>query len=353
LNTGVRSGNGVVTITYTLPATTSSTVATLSGSSVVGGGGTVSDTLTVTSTSGTTPTNTTGGVDFYACQVSTPAVCPATGTPYDATEILSGTADTATATSSSFTPTGAGTWCFSATYGGDDDNAPSADNVTATDGNECVQIGPASPSIATTPSATSITLGPTPPVLKDTAVVSGGYIPRGTIAFTLHNPGGTLVDTETVNVSGDGSYTTPTGYTLPTTGTDTGTYQWDASYTSANANNNTASENNATGEQVKVVSPCGSLTGYFLAATSATGSFTGLFCVNASGTSTYTQYSVPGGIQTATGTGKVLISGGTTAIAASGTGLALLGVKTTTSSTFTETAPAPMKAGTFTLTGLP
>ena len=31
-------------------------------------------------------------------------------------------------------------------------------------------------------------------------------------------------------VSGNGSYTTPTGYTLPTTGTVTGTYQWDASY---------------------------------------------------------------------------------------------------------------------------
>ena len=66
--------------------------------------------------------------------------------------------------------------------------------------------------------------------LKDTATLSGGYNPTGTITFTLYNPNGTLVDTVTVTVSGDGSYTTPTGYTLPTTGTVTGTYQWDASY---------------------------------------------------------------------------------------------------------------------------
>ena len=466
-NTGVRSGNGVVTITYTLPATTSATTASVTGtgSTVVGGGGTLTDTLTVTGTSGTTPTNTTGGVDFYVCQVSTsstlaPGVCPATGTAFDASEILSGTAtpEMATATSNPFTPTGAGTWCFSATYGGDTLNAPSADNTTVTDDNECVLIGPASPSISTTPSATSITLGPTTPTLKDTAVLSGGYSPMGSITFTLHKPGGTVVDTETVSVNGDGSYTTANGYLLPTTGTVTGTYQWDASYASTDANNTTASENNApgeqvvvssasptisttpsattitlgptpptlkdtavlsggyspmgsitftlhnpggtvvdtetvlvngngsyttangyllpitgtvtgtyqwdasytgdannhttsennaTGEQVKVVSPCGSLTAYFLTATYGAGSFNGVFCVNAAGTGTYSQN---GG---ATVTGKVLTSGGATWISASGTGLALLGEKTTTSSTFTETAPAPMKSGTFTLATLP
>ena len=35
---------------------------------------------------------------------------------------------------------------------------------------------------------------------------------------------------ETVSVTGNGTYTTPTGFTLPTTGTVAGTYQWDASY---------------------------------------------------------------------------------------------------------------------------
>ena len=44
--------------------------------------------------------------------------------------------------------------------------------------------------------------------LKDTAVLSGGYYETGTITFTLYQ-GSTLVDTETVTVTGNGTYTTP------------------------------------------------------------------------------------------------------------------------------------------------
>ena len=64
------------------------------------------------------------------------------------------------------------------------------------------------------------------------------------------------MDTETVSVSGNGTYTTPVG-TLPTRGTVTGTYKWDSSY-SGDTNNNSASENGAAGEQVTVnpASPC-------------------------------------------------------------------------------------------------
>jgi hypothetical protein len=102
LNTGVQSGNGVVTITYTLPATTSTTKVSVTPSgntAVVGNGASLTDFLTVTGMSGgPAPTNSAGGVDFYVCQVSTsttftPGLCPATGTPYDATEILSGVGD--------------------------------------------------------------------------------------------------------------------------------------------------------------------------------------------------------------------------------------------------------------------
>ena len=60
-----------------------------------------------------------------------------------------------------------------------------------------------------------------------------------------------MVDTETAAVSGNGTYTTPSGYTLPTTGTVTGTYQWDASY-SGDGNNNAVSDNNNANEQVTV-----------------------------------------------------------------------------------------------------
>jgi hypothetical protein len=88
---------------------------------------------------------------------------------------------------------------------------------------------------------------------------------------------------------------------------------------------------------------------YDLWASSSAGDFIGLFCLNAAGTGTYTQYSVPIVTQTVTGTGTVAVSGTSTWIAASGKGLGLLGQTTSTFSTFTETAPAPMKTGTFTL----
>ena len=66
--------------------------------------------------------------------------------------------------------------------------------------------------------------------LTDTADLEGGSNPTGTITFTLVAPGGATVDTETVTVSGNGLYTTPTGFMLPTSGTVTGTYQWNATY---------------------------------------------------------------------------------------------------------------------------
>ena len=47
----------------------------------------------------------------------------------------------------------------------------------------------------------------------------------------------TVVDTEVVTVSGNGTYITPVGYTLPTASSVAGTYQWVASY-SGDINNN-------------------------------------------------------------------------------------------------------------------
>jgi hypothetical protein len=85
-----------------------------------------------------------------------------------------------------------------------------------------------------------------------------------------------------------------------------------------------------------------------LFASSATGNFLGLFCLNSSGSGTYSQYGV-GATVVASGTGKVLTSGAATSISASGTGLALLEQKTSSASSFTETAPTPMKTGTFIL----
>ena len=142
-----------------------------------------------------------------------------------------------------------GTYQWNSSYSGDTNNNSASENGAA---GEQVTVNPASPGITTTPSVSTVTLGTTSVTLNDTAVLSGGYHETGSITFTLYL-GSTLVDTESVSVNGNGTYTTPAGYTLPTSGTVTGTYQWNSSY-SGDTNNNSASENNASGEQV-IVSP--------------------------------------------------------------------------------------------------
>ena len=135
------------------------------------------------------------------------------------------------------------TWSFNDDAGGN-----------ANDSNSLITMADAEfgPILTTTPSPNSVTLSnATPTPLTDTATVSGGTSPTGSVTFTLMNPLGAIVDTELVTVTGDGNYTTPTGYTLPTTGTVAGTYQWDASY-SGDSNNTPTSDNNNSNEQVVV-----------------------------------------------------------------------------------------------------
>jgi hypothetical protein len=69
--------------------------------------------------------------------------------------------------------------------------------------------------------------------LTDSANLTGGTNPTGTITFNLLAPDGTPVSgytPETVTVNGPGRYSTPTGYALPATGAVIGTYQWQVSY---------------------------------------------------------------------------------------------------------------------------
>ena len=74
--------------------------------------------------------------------------------------------------------------------------------------------------LTTTPN--SVTLGPTPVTLTDTAQLTDIFFTvTGTLTFTLLGPGGTPVDIEKVTTSGNGTYTTPTGFTLPSSGTST------------------------------------------------------------------------------------------------------------------------------------
>ena len=112
-----------------------------------------------------------------------------------------------------------------------------------------VCVAKATPTIVATPNPTTATLGGSTITLVDAAVLSGGKNPTGTITFTLIF-GAQTVHTETVNVTGNGTYRA-TGYTLPTSGSVAGAYQWNASY-SGDANNSAVSENNNPSEQVAV-----------------------------------------------------------------------------------------------------
>ena len=108
-------------------------------------------------------------------------------------------------------------------------------------GPEDVTVNPGSPAIVTTANPQNVTWNGSPVTLTDRADIESGYNPHGTLTFTLFfNGGSTPVDTETISVFGDGSYSTPSGFTLPTTGALMGTYEWLAAY-SGDSNNDAVS----------------------------------------------------------------------------------------------------------------
>jgi hypothetical protein len=93
--------------------------------------------------------------------------------------------------------------------------------------------GPASPPVTLSSSGSApVTLGG---AIRDTAVLSGGSSPTGTITFSLYSAGDTNCSTALrelrVPVSGSGSYVSP-----PVTPATPGSYQWIARY-SGDANN--------------------------------------------------------------------------------------------------------------------
>ncbi|WP_136607679.1 S-layer homology domain-containing protein [Paenibacillus dokdonensis] len=91
--------------------------------------------------------------------------------------------------------------------------------------------------------SSSTTIGSSPAVLSSSVNLSGGYYPTGTITFNLHAPSGAVVDTETVAVNGNGTYTTPTGFTLTPSGAVTGTYTWYVLYSGDSNNINSTTSN--------------------------------------------------------------------------------------------------------------
>ncbi len=127
----------------------------------------------------------------------------------------------------------AGTYHWTASYPGDDNNNAASSGCAA----EAVTISKASPTIATTPNPSSAIFGA---ALNDTAHVSGGSSPTGNVTFSLFGPAdatcsGTALYTKTVALSGSDAATTDGPATSLA-----GTYHWTATY-NGDANNNTAS----------------------------------------------------------------------------------------------------------------
>ncbi len=143
------------------------------------------------------------------------------------------------------TPTQAGTFASGSLTVRDSTGATATDSFSVTINNK------ATPTLVTKPGATSVTLGKTAPTLTDTATVSGGSNPTGTVTFTLYYDGGASpVYTSPAVALNKGSASA--SYTLPgTTVQVAGTYQWDATY-SGDTNNNSVSDNNDQAELVTV-----------------------------------------------------------------------------------------------------
>ncbi len=200
------------------PTTSTASSATLTDSATLSGG-----------------YNPSGTITFY---LFAPGVTP-NGTDsnnvYSDTVTISGNGTYTTAAGThpgGYVPTAAGTYQWVAVYSGDANN----NGVAGPFGSEPESVSPRQPGHEHH-ARRDVTLGGMVK-LTDSATLSGGYNPAGTITFYLFAPGVTPngsdsnnVYSDTVTVTGDGTYSTstgnnPGGYSP----TSTGTYQWVAVY---------------------------------------------------------------------------------------------------------------------------
>ena len=196
-------------------------------------GGSDTDTATVTGALGITPTGT---VTFYTCgPFTTDTACTMSGTKVGA-GTLTGSGNTATATSPPFTPTATGTYCFLGVYSGDGNYTGGSDGSS----DECFTVSKAMPGVKSAPANTTILLGTSN---SDTATVTGvlGVTPTGTVTFYVCGPftsdtacttSGTDVGTVTLAGSGGTATATSPSYTPMASGTYCflGVYSGDGNY---------------------------------------------------------------------------------------------------------------------------
>ena len=201
----------------TIPITTSASAT----SDTVGAAVTVGDTATFVNGN-----NPTGSVTFtlYSDAACTLPVSGMSG---------SGTIASYSATwSKSWTPTLPGTYYWIASYLGDAHN--NAYTTTCSVGNEEIVVNQASPTITTSDSPASATVG-IAVTAGDTATLTGGYNPSGSVTFALYSDAACTIPV--LGMSGSGTiFGGLASWSKSWTPTVPGTYYWIASY-SGDANN--------------------------------------------------------------------------------------------------------------------
>ncbi len=143
-------------------------------------------------------------------------------------------------TSGSFTPAATGTYHWVATYNGDANNAP----VSSACADEPVVIGVASSAVITTAPSPGVVVGGS---ISDTATVTGGFNPTGTVTFELFAPSdatctGNPAFTSTNSLSGSPPRATSGSFATAAAGI----YHWVATY---NGDTNNAAVGSACGDE--------------------------------------------------------------------------------------------------------
>ncbi|GAC1338488.1 MAG: hypothetical protein NVSMB29_04350 [Candidatus Dormibacteria bacterium] len=205
-------------------------------------GGSITDTATLSG--GNDPTGT---ITFDVFGPNDRTDCDSTPV-FTSTKTVNGNGNY---TSDPFTPSKPGTYQFVAAYGGDPNNTPAG--TRCEDPKESTTVTKATPAIGTQASA-GVTVGGS---ISDTAILSGGSHPIGTLTFTVFGPDnatctGTALGTSTVTVVANGSYTSASFTTSAA-----GTYRFVAVYSGDADNAGATSPCNAANESVLVSAPAG------------------------------------------------------------------------------------------------
>src|SRR4029453_17230653 len=187
----------------------------------------------------------TGTISFFLCNPSqvTAGGCETGGTQVGSAVTIANGSATSDNASGSLTTT-VGKYCWRAEYTPDSDGSKFYVGGSHTNSDtECFTVIKASPSISTTPSEDSGSVGD---LLNDSATLTGGsnFDGKGTVTFNLYGPRdppcvGTPAYTETVTAD----HNSPPDYATSnsTVTADTaGTWNWTADF-SGDANNNPAS----------------------------------------------------------------------------------------------------------------